>query len=74
MQAMRDHEPWVLPVVDGGQGRTLPVQLFSLAAAMEATVVEVLVDPRMSTMDTPFHFVGAVPTASDLFSLGARAQ
>lgn len=36
----------------GGQGRALPVQLFFLAAAVEATVV---VDPRMATMDSPFQ-------------------
>lgn len=54
------------------QGRALPVQLFFLAAVMEATVV---VDPRMATMDTPFQRCrGAIPTASDLSSLVARAQ
>lgn len=54
------------------QGRALPVQLFFLAAVMEATAA---VDPRMATMDTPFQRCrGAIPTASDLSSLVARAQ
>lgn len=60
---MREHGPCGLLLVVGSsadaQLATLPMQLFSMPAAVGATMSMMVVDPRMATMDTSSFVVGA---------------